>query len=172
MPKPDPNYGEWMLVTRKKHQVRNKQGQGTKLVNQQVGSTSKSTKGSLGTQNNQLTHSTSDKTFLFKAGKSQSVEAREGRVPNVSTSEIETCQDDPTTSNSPLNSGLGHQLSQRDGTVNKKARAMRSPHDKKHLLIKEFKLLEHPSPGLDITLNQALSIPSSKLSPLPSYGSN
>lgn len=63
----EPNFGEWMLVNRKRNLVKNGQARGTKLPQQQPIVTSKGTKGKKGNVSS-LTPFKSDLTFQFKVG--------------------------------------------------------------------------------------------------------
>nr|POE73168.1 hypothetical protein CFP56_58664 [Quercus suber] len=63
----EPNFGEWMLVSRKRNLVKNGQARGTKLPQQQLVVTSKGTKGKKGNVSS-LTPFKLDLTFQFKVG--------------------------------------------------------------------------------------------------------
>lgn len=63
----DPNFGDWMLVTRKKNPIRTGQNRGTNLPHQQLNTFPKENKGKEGNSNT-LTLVNPDLTFQFKVG--------------------------------------------------------------------------------------------------------
>nr|POE65571.1 hypothetical protein CFP56_57450 [Quercus suber] len=67
---PKPQYGEWMLVTKKRQGVRNGRGHATRLSNPQIEVESNGAKGDLG----------NPKTFLFKASMSHKAVSCEGSL--------------------------------------------------------------------------------------------
>ena len=73
----DPNFGDLMLVTKRKNPVRTRQNRGTNLPHQQLNPIAKETEGKEGNLNT-LTPFNPELTFQFKAGPSlRAVEASE-----------------------------------------------------------------------------------------------
>ena len=62
----NPNFGDWMLVTRKKNSIRNGRNCGSNLTHQQLNTFSKENKGKVGNSDN-LTPTNLVLTFQFKA---------------------------------------------------------------------------------------------------------
>nr|POE77164.1 uncharacterized protein CFP56_64448 [Quercus suber] len=94
---PNPSFGAWMLVTRKKRSVRNKRVVTPKCTSQQI---EPGTKGSTEGPSTSLTRAITEMTFLFMSGSSQKAdlaagkmnEAREGNVQNTHKDLMEICK--------------------------------------------------------------------------------
>ena len=77
---PEPQYGEWMLVMKKKQGVKNGQGHAARLSNQQTKVETSGAKGDLGNPFNSLTSMSVGKAFLFKASVPQKTMSCEGNL--------------------------------------------------------------------------------------------
>lgn len=77
---PEPQYGDWMLVTKKRQGVKNGRVHATVWSNQQTEVGTSGTKGDLGNSFSNMSGGNVGKAFLFQANTSQKAVPREGNV--------------------------------------------------------------------------------------------
>ena len=151
----DTNFGEWMLVTKKKRSVQSGRGSGTKLPSHQLDSNARATKGKEGIFNSDLTPFNPKLTFQFKASHAL------GAVGTVGiTSEphdfggsymhkgcVKTTKSNSYASMDLLSSGHDVQSDHKEGQVNRKGKATLSSHERKSSHAKGKKSLKRPTPN-------------------------
>uniref|UniRef100_A0A7N2MUV0 CCHC-type domain-containing protein n=1 Tax=Quercus lobata TaxID=97700 RepID=A0A7N2MUV0_QUELO len=124
-----PQYGEWMLVTKKRQGVRNGRGHATRLSNPQTEGEASGAKGDL----------SNSKTFLFKASTSQKVVSREGSLHYTPKGQMEA-----------LGNGACDRCDrsvQLEEPVNKGSKTSYLPRDKKGTSAKGKRTLNRPLPN-------------------------
>ena len=120
------------------------------MTNQQTEVETRGTKGTLGNPSNSLTNLNVEKTFLFKASMSQKTVAHEESRKHTLRRQMEAWEGAMGNNQSPLGSRLNDQSDQSDQLVelvNKEAKALNPPHDKKSAIAKGKKILKCASPN-------------------------
>ena len=150
----DTNYGEWMLVTKKKRPIQMGRGIGNKSPSQQPDTNSRPTKGKKGFSSSSLTPFSPELTFQFKAGQAlgaveivgNTSEPRDLVGSYTPNRRVEGAKRSSNVNLSALSCEHDVQLEQRTDQIKRKGKATLSSHDKKSLHAKGIKSLKRPNP--------------------------
>lgn len=153
------NFGEWMLMTRKKHTIKSAQSRGANATNQPLIASSKGTKGRNEVRDGNLTPFNPNVTFQFKSGAIglAMANSREYKESSTQARQVTATKGALVACHRPLNSEQANQPNLTVGNKSLMASPSRSSKDKKNPKPKGSKSLKHPNPKAEPSLQLSLT---------------